>query len=273
MPRAASAPRGLARLERWFQAEVLRPHLSGKRRGAPAAARLLPSRTLAAQERLAIYQRGYMLRLQECMQGDFVAVRRVAGEKRFAALVRAYLERHPSRHYSLNPLGRHFARFLEREAPRVPRRALLAELARLEWAMQTVFEARPSGTLEAGTLARLSPQEWNALRFVPIEALELLAFEHRANAIVSAARRGEELPPHGRKRSFVAVYRKDWVVWRMDLDALQFELLASLCRGRTLGQALARAARAHRGPAAELEGRIQSACASFLAEGFFQSVR
>ena len=60
-----------------------------------------------------------------------IAVRAVAGEKRFAELVRAYLERHPSRHWSLNPLGHAFARFLEREVPRLPRRALLAELAQL----------------------------------------------------------------------------------------------------------------------------------------------
>jgi len=273
MPAAPSRPHALAGLERWFQAEVLRPHRRAARPGARAEHHLLPSRSLGAAERIAIYQQGYMLRLQECMQADFIAVRRVAGEARFAELVRAYLEAHPSRHWSLNPLGHAFARFLAREAPRGPRIGLLAELARLEWAMQEVFEAPLSPTLAPGALQRIAPADWARRRLVPIEALRLLAFEHRCNAIASAVRREEPLPPLGRKRTCVVVYRKDWTVWRMDLDALQFELLSALCRGRTLAQALGSAARLQRGSQADLQRRIQAACASFMAEGLFQAVR
>jgi hypothetical protein len=268
MPAAPNSPRALERLERWFQTQVLHP-----RAEARAERRLLPSRSLDASERLAIYQRGYLLRLQECMQADFPSVKQIAGDERFAGLVRGYLERHPSRHWSLNPLGHDFARFLEREAPRGPRIGLLAELAGLEWAMQEVFDAPASETLAADALERAAPGDWGRLRLVPVEALRLLAFEHRCNAIATAARRGEPLPPLGRKRTCVVVYRKDWTVWRLDLDPLQFALLSALCRGRTLGQALAAATRAHRGPRAELPRRVQSACASFVSEGLFRSVR
>lgn len=268
MPAAPSSPRALARLERWFQAQVLHP-----RADARAERELLPSRSLDAAERLAIYQRGYRLRLLECLQADFPAVRRIAGDERFGELVGGYLERHPSRHWSLNPLGHAFALYLEREAPRGPRIGLLAELARLEWAMQEVFDAPASSALAADELQRTAPGDWTRLRFAPVEALRLLAFEHRCNAIATAVRRDEPLPPLGRKRTCVVVYRKDWAVWRMDLDPLQFALLAALCRGRTLGQALSAAARAHRGPRAQLSRRVQSACASFVSEGLFRCVR
>ncbi len=269
MPAAAR----LAALERWFQAEVLRPHLRVQRPLASAERQLLPSRTLTAAQRIGIYQRGYMLRLQECLQSDFPAVRRIAGEARFEALVRAYLERHPSRHWSLNPLGKDFARFLEREAPHAPRRALLVGLARLEWAMQEVFEAPPSPTLAPDALQRIAPADWARKQLVPIAALRLLACEQRCNAIAQAVRRDEALPPLSRKQTWVAVYRKDWTVWRMDLDRLQFELLDSLCRGRTLAQALGAAARRHRGRQAELQRRVHAACSNFMAEGLFQAVR
>jgi hypothetical protein len=273
MPAAPSSARSLAGLERWFQDEVLRPHERARRRGARPERHLLPSRSLGAAERIAIYQKGYMLRLQECMQVDYIAVRRIAGETRFAELVRAYLERHPSQHWSLNPLGHAFARFLERETPRGPRIGLLAELARLEWAMQEVFDAPASPILAPRALQEIAPADWARKRLLPIEALQLCAFEHRCNAIASAARREEPLPPLGRKRTHVVVYRKDWTVWRMDLDRLQFELLSALCRGRTLAQALAAAARLQRGSQADLQRRIQAACASFMAEGLFQAVR
>jgi hypothetical protein len=263
----------LVELERWFQAEVLRPHVRRTRAPAAAARHLTPSRSLSPAQRIGIYQRGYMLRLQECLQSDFPAVRRIAGEQRFELLVRAYLERHPSRHWSLNPLGKDFARFLEREAPRGPRSGLLVGLARLEWAMQEVFEAPAGPALAHDALQRIAPEDWARRKLVPIAALRLVACEQRCNAIAGAVRRDEPLPPLGRKRTWVAVYRKEWTVWRMDLDALQFELLSALCRGRTLAQALAAAARLHRGPQAALQRRIQAACASFMAEGLFQAVR
>jgi len=273
MPRAPSPPRALEGLERWFQAEVLRPHLARARAGAPAERHLLPSRSLSPAQRIAIYQNAYLQRLEECLQGDFPAVRAVAGEARFAELARAYLERHPSRHWSLNPLGRHFARFLERDAPRGPRQRLLVELAELEWAMQEVFEARPSSALAPQALTEIAPERWAGRRLVPIEALRLLSFEHGCNAIAGSVRRGEALPALSRKPSCVVVYRKEWTVWRMDLDRTQFELLAALCRGRTLGQALAAAARVHRGSQARLLARVQAACANFVSEGLFSAVR
>ncbi|MBK7645163.1 MAG: putative DNA-binding domain-containing protein [Planctomycetes bacterium] len=274
MPAARSrTPRELDGLERWFQAEILRPHTRKRAAAQPAARHLLPSRALSAAERIGIYQSAYMLRLLECMRADFPGVHALAGEKRFARLVSGYLERHPSRHWSLNPLGKDFARYLEREAPRGPRIALLAQLAQLEWNMQVVFEAPASESLAGDALASIAPESWARTRLVPIEALRLLSFDYRCNAIASAVRRREPLPPLGRKRSFVAVYRKEWTVWRMDLDALQFELLASLCRGRTLARALEDAAGLHRGPQAELLQRIQSACASFVSEGFFRAFR
>jgi len=273
MPAAPESPRALAGLERWFQAEVLRPHERAPRTRTRPERHLLPSRSLDAAERIAIYQKGYMLRLQECMQGDFSAVRAVAGEKRFAKLVCGYLERHPSQHWSLNPLGHAFARFLAREAPRGPKIGLLAELARLEWAMQEVFDAPASPTLAPGALQEIAPADWPRKKLLPIEALRLLGFEHRCNAIASAVRRGEPLPLLGRKRTHLVVYRKDWTVWRMDLDRLQFVLLSNLCRGRTLVQALGSAARLQRGSQKDLQRRIQAACASFVAEGLFQAVR
>lgn len=264
----------LARLERWFQDEVARPHERRPRahKRTPAAEHLRPSRTLAPEQRLAIYSGGYFTRLLECMQSDFPAVQRVAGDARFRELVRAYLERHPSRHWSLNPLGHAFAPFLARGRQRLPRRALLAELAELEWTLQEVFESEHDTPLAPAVLARIAPESWAARKLVPVRSLRLLAFEHRVNAIASAVRRGTQMPPFSRQRTFVAVYRKDWTVWRMDLPRAPFAVLSALCRGRTLAQALASGARSHRGPRAELEREVQRCFAEWTSEGFFRAV-
>lgn len=274
MPAARSRALALDRLERWFQLEVARPHerrLAGRPRTA-AVQQLLPSRSLSAEQRLAIYSGGYMQRLLECMQADFPALQRVAGEQRFAELVRAYLERHPSRHWSLQPLGHSFARFLGRYAGPLPRRALLRELAELEWCMQEVFEAPACAALSHAELAAVPVDGWSTRRLVPVDALRLLAFDYRCNAIASAVRRGAELPALGPKRTWVAVYRKEWVVWRMDLDQARHALLAALLRGRTLAQAVAAGARTYRGPQAGLAELVRSSFAEWTAEGFFRAV-
>ena len=101
------APRqlSLVELQRWFQNEIFRPHqLPRKRRpkSTPGAAQVvLPSHTLTASERVAIYQNMYFARANECLAQDFPAVLRIIGYEAFRRLVRAYLTRHPSQHYSL----------------------------------------------------------------------------------------------------------------------------------------------------------------------------
>ena len=52
-------------------------------------------------------------RLLDCLAGDFPSVHAVVGHERFHALVRDYLERHPSTSRSVRSLGRFLAQFLE----------------------------------------------------------------------------------------------------------------------------------------------------------------
>ena len=131
-------------LERWFQGEIARPHegrtLPKLERRAAASARILPSQHLAPEERVAIYADMYFARLLECLADDYPAVKALIGPIGFEKLVRAYLREHPSRHWNLNVLGRKLPEFLAGDV-KLPRKALVLDVARIECAMSVVFDA------------------------------------------------------------------------------------------------------------------------------------
>lgn len=268
--------RPLADLERWLQDAIVRPH--ERRPKSPAATKrveaasaILPSRHLKPRERVALYSDMYLARMQECLASDYPALVHLVGPRRFGELTRAYLRHYPSRHYSLNMLGQHMPEFLAGPA-RLPRRALLADVARLELAMTQVFDRAESTRLTPADLSRIDPQAWANLPLRLVDAFEIHALTHRSNAIVTAARKEQTLPDLQPAPTWVAVYRKDWIVWRMDLSQPMFETLSALKSGMPLGAALAAGAASFDGSVEELQAAVSRWFAEWTAEGFFAAI-
>lgn len=283
---SGAAPRTLATLEHWFQGQIVRPHETralgnaarAQRTAAPSDAEqvdarewVLPSKHLRPKQRVDIYSQMYFARLLECMHVDYPALAKIAGEKTFEKLVRAYLLAHPSRHYSLNMLGARLPEFLSGPV-RVPRRALLHDVAKLEQLMTVVFDAEPSNVLRPSDLAGMAPEAWENARPRLVHALRLAAFDHRANAIVTAARQEQTLPDLGRARTWVAVYRKDFVVWRMELSQPMHAVLHALSERATLREALEAGAKLFRGGADELQKNVFGWFSEWVGEGFFSAI-
>lgn len=260
----------LDNLERWLQDAIVQP-LERNAKPADAATNILPSRHLAPRERVALYSGMYVSRLYECLETDYPALARFLGPDRFGWLVRAYLRKHPSRHYSLNMVGRHMPEFLEGDV-KIARRAVLADIARLELSMSEVFDADAADALTPADIAKLSPSEWSELQLRLVPAFQLHAFEHRTNAIVTALRQEQTLPDLRRTKTWVAVYRKDWVVWRMDLSRAMFDTLSALQQSEPLGRALVTGAASFDGTPEELQAAVSRWFAEWTAEGFFAAI-
>jgi hypothetical protein len=266
----------LRALQVWFQRETMRPSAlparAAPRRGPRADDVLLPSRTLSARERLAIYSSTYFARLHDALAEDYPTVRRLLGPASFERLARAYLTRHPSRSRSLNQLGAKLPEFLARPGVRIPRRAHLRDVALLERAMAEVFDEEPSPSLDQAALEAIAPAAWARARLRVAHAFRLLELDHPANAIVSAARQERPLPSLARGRSWVVVYRKDFRVWRADLTRPMHAALGALARGRTIPAAIRAAGRVFEGSRADLERQVAAWFADWRREGIFQSV-
>lgn len=199
------------------------------------ARRILPSRTLAPEQRLDIYRDMYAIRMEEALEADYPAVAAMLGHHDFHPLVNAYVQAYPSTTYTLNRLGDAFPQFI---AQRWPRRRALHELARLELAMTEVFDEEESPLIDASAIANVPPHEVASMRLVPIRALRLLAFEYPVNDLFQRFRDEKPLRAPRRKATWLAIHRRDYSVMRLPLGERAFALLKFICDGATIGDAI-----------------------------------
>jgi len=227
----ARAPASLPRppldvVQQWFQAVVTHPAGVAAGAASPAAQRLVRldrgaleqlvrrSRRLTAEQRLEIYANAYYARLLECLRETFPVLAQALGAEVFDSFAFDYLQRYPSRSYTLYRLAESFPRFLDETRPDQPTAAgarapggagpgwpdFLIDLATLELAIAEVFDG-PGAEGEpllapADLLARQAAGDFAATRLAPVPCLRLLRFRYPVNAFYSAmrARRPVESP-------------------------------------------------------------------------------
>jgi hypothetical protein len=233
---------------------------------------ILPSRTLSPAERVEIYQGMYPLRMEEALGIDYPALQRLLGPRGFRSLVRDYVGSFPSRSYTLNRLGDHLPAFIL-EAPGLRHRGFCHDLARLELALTEVFDEVETPSLSAEAVAAVPAEEWPAARLRPIAALRLLAVRYPVNAYVESIRE-DRAPRHPRllrKDGWIAVYRRDYGVHRLELSRAAYGLLSELVAGRPLGEAVTAAAR-RRGPSAARPAQLYRWFREWMKGGMFRAI-
>ena len=228
----------LAPLQEWMQAVVTHP--SDVYEAADAAAIavgdvILPSRTLQPIQRVGIYHGMYMLRMIEALAADYGALAEFLGEHAFEHLVRDYVQQFPSRSYTLNRLGDSLPEFIAVSS--MKRRIFLRDLAKLELAMTQVFDEAEAEPLPADAIASIAPERIADARIVPIPALRLLSLDYDANEAFQAFREERPMKPR-RQKTWLAVHRRDYAVYRMPLAREAFVFLESLVAGQTIGEAV-----------------------------------
>jgi hypothetical protein len=240
----------LATLERWMQAVVMHPEgAAAGIRTKPAKALLaeaardlgrvvLPSKQLTSVERLEIYAHMYYARLLEVMQGEYPTTRQILGEHAFASACRRFVAKNPSRTRTLNSLSAKFPDFLARTLPKSNRNGLAVDVARIERAMEDVFDAPRAEPMTAAQFAALGadPSGRAVLKVTP--ALRMLALRYPANDTMTAVRRGAKPRIPRPKATWVVVFRRGYQVYRRDQEPAQWKLLAQLVAGKPLAAAV-----------------------------------
>ncbi len=242
--------KNLERLERWMLAVVMHPKGASGGVAAPGARGLLPaaardletvvtrSRQLSALDRLGIYAEMYYLRLLEVLAAEYPTTRTVLGARRFAQACRAYLERHPSTDRTLQSLSVDFPKFLKRRLRGQKGARLAVDVARIERAMEEVFDAPRAEPLKFEQLKKIPADQWGTLRLKLTPALRLLALNCAANEYMAALRSRRKARAPAARPSFVIVYRNRLRAWRMTVTREQFALLGLLGKGWPIGRAV-----------------------------------
>ena len=202
---------------------------------------ILPSKSLAPAERLRIYHGMYLLRMEEAIASDYPSLKHFLGDEAFVDLVREYVQVYPSRSHSLNPLGYHLPEFVKTAAG-VKRPDFCHELARLELAVAQAFDGPETPRLSEGEIAAVPPEAWEAARLKPVGTFRLLSFRYPVNDYMQSVLDDNHDHPKARlKDSWIAVYRRDYTVYRLDLTRAAHDLLADLALGMPLGEAISKA--------------------------------
>ena len=177
--------------------------------------------------RLAIYRHAYRARLAGALALNYPVLARVLGDAAFERLAEDYARAVPSRHFSIRWHGAELYRFLTDPA--------LVDLARMEWALGTAFDAADAGPLDAGSLARIPVAEWPGLRLALHPSVSVLAMQWAVEAQWESMRAEDAhaapAAPQAHAHALL-VWRKDLQAhWRIASAAEGAALLALGARG------------------------------------------
>ncbi len=168
--------------------------------------------------RLAIYGGGYGARLTEALQMNFPALAKLLGDADFETVAAAYIGSHDSSFASIRYYGHQLAQFLAR-AEAYAARPWLAELAEWEWAMTETFDAANADVIDAGAMARVSPEHWSDLRLRWHPSIGRLKLTWNVPQLWKALT-SETQPP----LPSATAEPGQWLLWRQELEIF-FRLL------------------------------------------------
>jgi hypothetical protein len=191
--------------------------------------------------RLNVYRNTFLASLTAALRLSYPAVHRLVGDAFFAGAAQVFIAERPPRSACLDEYGADFAEFLARFAPAasVP---YLADVARLEWAVNWAAHAPDAEPLDVARLAESRLDEPARICFVPHPSVGLVRTDYPADAIWRAVLDRDDAALSAidlaagprwllveRAATGIEVHRISEPEWRF---------MAALCAGRPLEVAL-----------------------------------
>ncbi len=201
-----------------------------------------------AQPLLHIYRHAYTERLLGALRDNYGVLPRALGDEAFEALGLAYLQAHPSSRPSIRWCGDRMVEFMATRDDLVPHPALI-DLARMEWALRTAFDAADAALLSADTLAQLPAPAWPELVVRLHPSVQLLAMgwciEPAWRALQASGDAEPALPEPQPGVHTLLVWRPELETrWRSATSEVEAALLAAVVRGEPFAALCEHAAQA-----------------------------
>lgn len=142
---------------------------------------------------LGVYRHAYAGRLVEVIANDHEVLKTYVGDEYFDTMARAFVAAHPSRSQNARWFAEPLPDFLSQTEP-FSFNPQLGELARLERALGSAFDAPDADVVTLAALQAIDPAKWERLVFTAHPSVRLL--QMRTNALdIWTALRGAETPP------------------------------------------------------------------------------
>jgi len=226
---------------------------------------------------LEVYRHAYRARLASALADNYTVLSRALGDEGFAALAQAYIAAHPSQHPSIRWFGHELAGFMAEAGEDLVPHPGLIDIARMDWALRTAFDAAAAPPLDPAALAALSPDDWADLVLHLQASVQRVALAHAIEPAWRVLREWEpesganqpELPepvPHAHQ---LLAWRQDLETRWRSLEPLEAALLDAVAAGQPFAQLCERAA-AELGDADAAAPAVVGALQRWLGEGLLQ---
>lgn len=209
----------------------------------------------APSQQLEVYVSAYRHRLYDATAEDYPVLRHHLGDDAFRDLLWNFVDTERPEHFNIARFPLKLQKFV---AERLPKDVFAQELVQLETEIAQLADTRETRPLEQQHLAGLTSERLMSAVLHPRDALRLMAFKHAVNEYYQAVMDGRPPQAPAIGASHLVVFRHDDRVWRMELEAAEYELLEKLFDGLAVGDAL---------------GSVDDAAATRLTEWFSRWMR
>jgi Putative DNA-binding domain len=228
----------------------------GKLTAQVAATFIKPNDRLTSVERVEIYNRQYWFRLIDCLYEDYPGLHAILGHRKFDNLIHAYLEKYPSRCFTLRNLGDRLHQFITERPDLVkPIERLAREMAAFEWAQVVAFDGPEFPPLDVDSLLGKNPAKLKMAVQPYITLVELhyslddfaIGLKEQQTALRSEASNAVDAPPDQTSQKitkpprikpvYIAVHRHSNDLYFKRMQREQYLLLSSLRDGVSVEKA------------------------------------
>ena len=143
--------------------------------------------------RLGVYRSAYTLRLTEFLEHDYEKLRTYLGGVRFAEMAQHYIKEPPSDQPNARWFSRFLPEFLE-SSHHYRRNPEIAELARLERALNDAFDGPDEPVCTMADLGAVAPEDFGSVSFVIASTVHRFAVTTNVSSLWSSLK-CDEVPP------------------------------------------------------------------------------
>jgi hypothetical protein len=193
--------------------------------------------------RLGIYRNAYRARLTEALRENYPVLHRVQGDEAFDELAERFIAASPSQHPSIRWFGSALPEWLAANSEQLSHPALV-DLARMEWALCTAFDAADDTPLTVNDLLAHAPEDWPTLRFTGHPSLRLIALDWAVEPLwraLSDNPEAETAAPEPQPHHLLVWRQNDQTQWR-SLEPFEADLLQAALASESFAELCERAA-------------------------------
>lgn len=223
-------------------------------------------------EQLAVYAKGYRLRLYDILMDDYEVAREIIGHDKMRDLVKEYIEEVPSEFYNVENFSAGFENWLANKD--VPPQAL--EMSHLENLVAKAFNLKNSEPLKPEDLQSIAPEDFLEKKLALRSSASLHKFSYDVHEFMNQFYKSDDktsLPEFEFEPSekFLVIYRGPEKVYRIEIEAEEYNLLQLITSGKKIGEAMEELAEKSELSEEELSAKIQEWFGRWVANEILSS--